>query len=634
MNRGSSGRWLVVVLVGLGLLSASCSLPTDDGVRRAGTVQPDVAERRGGTLELPPGPQPGARPSEIVAGFLEAQISGANRHGVSRKYLTERATWDDETGVTVYRAGLLPSLVDGDPSGAGPLSYEVRFDKIGAIGADGAADVSAPAPRTETFQLVRDKEGEWRIDELAAGLLLSTDTRDAAFSAATVYFLPARTPGPAAHLVADRQLVPVGSEPDLLVRRVLAGPSRGLGDSGRTAAPPGTDLVSPVKLDASGAGVVVDLTAQADELLPSAREALAAQLVWTLRRFPDLLRLTLLVDGKPFLVGRNDQPLLVRSAFAVADPQGTQQTATAIVGGKLRGIGGSVPASARSATSVRDLAVDPRSGHVALLTGSLAEGTLGVGPANGPLRTIAQGAGLTSPTWGDGAYGVWLLRTGASSSVLVTRGGTPRRVAFPGLPVLDASSTLRVSRDGSRVLLVSGGELILARIVPPAEGATGDAAQVPVIQDVRQLRSVGTVAADWLDDTRLAVLVSETRPLLLVSIDGLSQDAVNQPLQDVRAQSVAALGDLPLLVGAVSDDAAPVPTRTPARPPPDANHASDPKQDPAGAASPGPVVGSSSKAPVAEPPSQPLPEARLFSGRPGQPFDIELRDAVRPRYPG
>lgn len=605
-----AGRCLVVVLLGLGLLSTSCGLPTDDTVRRSGTVQPDVAESRGSVRELPPAPQPDATPRDILDGFVQAQISGEDQHAVSRDYLLPGTEWADDAGVTVFRPGLTLTPVDGDASGDGPLTYQVRFEQVGAIGPDGAATVAPPVERAETFRLVRDEAGEWRIDALPDGLLLSTETRDAAFSAATIYFLPATPGGATPHLVADRQLLPVGSGPDLLVRRVLAPPSSGLADSGQTAAPPGTDLLRPVEVDASGADAVVDLTAQAATLVPSAREALAAQLVWTLRQVPGLLRLQLLVEGEPLLSGRRDKPLVLRDAYDSADPQGDQRASTALVDGQVRAVQGPVPASVRSAKSVMDLAVDPRSGEVALLSGTAEAATLRVGSPDGPLRTVADQAGLRSPTWGDGSYGVWMLRTGQAPAVLVARGGTLRRVTFPGLPTLDASSTLRVSRDGTRVLLVSDGELLLARVVPPAEGATGSARQVPLLKDVRQLRSVGTVAADWLDPTTLAVLVSETRPLLLVSIDNLNQDAVNQPLQEVRARSVAALGELPLLVGAVADDSSPAPSGVqPGTEPPGAT------EEPA----PGPDA---------------APEARLYAGRPEESFEIELRDAVRPRYPG
>lgn len=605
------------LLLGVGLLSTSCGLPTDDDVRRAGQVQPDAAERRGSPRELPPGPQPGARPEDIVSGFLEAQISGEDDHAVSRSYLLRDTEWADDAGVTVYDPGTRQLTVD--PTGPGPLTYEVSFDEVGAVGPDGAGTVRTPVPRTETFGLARDEAGEWRIDALPAGLLLSTETRDAAFTAFTVFFLQAVSGGPTPHLVADRQLLPFGSGADQLVRRVLAPPSSGLADSGRTAAPPGVGLVSPVTLDPAGAEAEVDLTAEAAELLPSDRDALAAQLVWTLRQVPDLLRLRLLVEGEPLLPGGR-RTLDVREAYPGADPQGDEQlaVASAVTGGRLRPVGaGSLAPSVRSATSAIDLAVDPRSGQVALLSGPPDEPSLRVGSRDGPLRPVTSGPGLASPTWGDGSYGVWLLRTGTRPAVLVSRNGTLSRVGFPGLPALDATATLRVSRDGSRVLLVSDGQLFLARVVPP-DATVDPADRVPVLTDVRQLRVGGTVAADWLDPTTLAVLVSETRPLLLVSVDGLSQQAVNQPIQEVRARSVAAQGDRPLLVGAVVEelrDPSPVPSDGPEPP--------------------GEPGSTGNEAPTADPTSTAEPETRLYTGRPDQPFDpVPLQGALRPRYPG
>ncbi len=599
---------LLAVFVALGVLATSCGLPVDDGVRRSGTVSPDVAERRGGFLELPPAPQPKANPATIVSGFLDAQISGEKRHEVSRKYLLPNTAWDDSAGVTVYAGRRTEKLVEGNPSVPGPLTYQVSFKTVGAIGPDGAATVRPPVERSVTFRLVRDGGGEWRIDGLPAGLLLSTDTRDTAFRPFDVFFLPVGAAGP--HLVADRQLLPFGSGAEDLVRRVLAPPSAGLADSGTTAAPPGLGLVAPVHVDASGAATV-DLGAPAAGLVPSVRDALAAQLVWTLRQVPNLLTLRLLVEGQPLLA--DGQPLNVGKAYPGADPQGKQRVATAVVDGRLRVVGdGLLPASVAQATSVLDLAVDPRSERVALLAGPADDVTLRVGGFDGPLGTVAKGPGLLSPTWGDGTYGVWMLRTGPNPAVLVSRGGgKPQRVDFPGLPKLDSTATLRVSRDGARVLLVSQGQLLVARVVPSPTG------QLPQLKDVRQLRPVGTVAADWLNATTLAVLISELRPLLLVSVDGVTQETVNQPLQESRAQSVAASGELPLLVGAVAEATAAASPRPSAGSP-----SGRPSGDPSGPPAPDPT------------PTVTAPETRLFSGLLNQAFELKLKDALRPRYPG
>jgi len=85
-------RRLAVVGLLLLLPLPACGLPVPDGVQTSGPV----AAERGEPLALkviPPGPQPGASPEEVVNGFLVAQRSPDDDHAVARQFLAPGTEW-------------------------------------------------------------------------------------------------------------------------------------------------------------------------------------------------------------------------------------------------------------------------------------------------------------------------------------------------------------------------------------------------------------------------------------------------------------------------------------------------------------------------------------------------------------
>ena len=297
--------------------------------------------------------------------------------------------------------------------------------------------------------------------------------------------------GPAAgeHLVPDAVLVSLeGDRAQRLVERLVAGPSVGLrggadgAGSAGTAVPPGTRLLG---VDTTSPGeVAVDLSGEVGALDQAGRRALSAQLVWTLKLgLPeDFATLRLLVEGEPLEVDGDAAPQ-PRTAWPEYDPEGRRGAED--VGGALVvrsgqvletgvvGVAQPLPAVAfGEPTGALDAVRDARTGSLAVLTEPAVEDgprrALSLGAPTGPLAAVTvPGGGLpSSPTWGDGSYGAWFLVTGDASAVMVaTIGGEARPVVVPGLPALNGRSVLRVSRDGARVALVTGGDLYVGLVV-------------------------------------------------------------------------------------------------------------------------------------------------------------------------
>ncbi|MCW2621803.1 MAG: Lipoprotein LpqB, beta-propeller domain-like protein, partial [Frankiales bacterium] len=414
-RRTRSGLALAVAL----FLLTGCGLPLGGGVRSAGQV-PEAEQGPAPISVLPPGPQPGASPQDILRGFLTAQSSPRERHGVARTFLlpAEQAAWNDEAGVVVYEPGSLSLDASGSETEA---TVRLHFAAVGSVAADGAAATQPSSLTTQLYRLRKDAVGAWRLAEVPAGLTLSPGDRDRSYAPASVMFVSATTPmSRAPHLVPDRVLLSVdGDRARRLVEHVLQGPSAGLGASGATAAPPGTRLVS-VGTNAAGE-VLVQLSGQPLALPPDRRRDLTAQLVWTLRLgLPDFSRLRLESDGQPLDLDGESGPY-PRTAFAGYDPEGAALSSAptlALVSGRVEVIGDEdvsarfVPAG-QPVTDATDAVADVRTGALAVLTGPPGARTLLTGTTTGALARLASGAALASPTWGDGSLGVWLLRTGA-----------------------------------------------------------------------------------------------------------------------------------------------------------------------------------------------------------------------------
>ncbi|MCU1590201.1 MAG: Lipoprotein LpqB, beta-propeller domain-like protein [Frankiales bacterium] len=525
------------------LLAAGCGLPLGGGVKAPGAVPAE--QRQGGDIQvLPPAPRDDAPPDEIVRGFFRAQSSPGNAHASARAFLAPelRRTWRDNGVVSVLGSALQPASVDGVVN-----AFRVTGSIIGQIATDGSYSPVSGVLDIRV-ELRKGPRGRWLITKVPDGLVLSATDRERSFRARNIYFLaPPSSPGAAAsHLVPDQVFLPVtAASADALVRRLLAGPSRPLGDSVTSAFPAGT-AVRRVRTDASGL-VTVDLTEQVGRASAVLREQMSAQLVWTLRDLADAFsRLRLLSAGRQVGVLRD------RSDWQPYDPDGLIPHAPLYyVGGRrlrlLEPPPG--PASASQQRVVDDAAVSPRGGSVALLTALGSGAELRTGPPSGPFALRARAASLSFPSWGSGEQGVWFLENGRV--MLAPLAGRTLGVPVDGLGGLGPISGLRVSRDGVRVGLIVGSakhrQLVVGRVAERngSPRVVGVRPVAPGVVDVGDL--------SWESATSLVVLgrASGVTAPVRVAIDGSAIALVNRiGLELSSPVSIAAAPERPLVVGA------------------------------------------------------------------------------------
>lgn len=547
------------------LLLPACGLSLPKGVQSAGDVQP-VQDEPAEVRVIAPGPQPGASPTDIVNGFLNAQASPADDYAVARQFLAAGTQWDDQQGAVVYQSRRFVADGDGDA-----LTFELQFNASARIEPTGAF-VLVDEPVSAGYVVARQPSGEFRLTSVPAGLHLVDADRAGSFRPYDVYFLARGLDGRATgRLVPDRVFLPVTAErAPGLVSALLRGPTLPLGAAVVTAVPPMTRPTAEVT-PADGV-VTVDLPAEVATLDTRQRQRLSAQFVWTLAQLSTFTGVRLTAGGEQFdVAGAGEVQTL--DDWQEYDPAGIGPRAPLyyVQDRKVRSLDGTLPpgeATTAGPLAVDEVAVSPVGGTFGLRTRTAAGvDEVRIGPPAGPFGApVLRARGLGSLSWGPGEQGLWLLQGGPTPAVcLLSPPGVPRRpdpcdVTYDRPPP-DAGplSALRVSRDGARVAMIFGTaddrRLYVGRVVP----ASGRLRIVlgPAPRPVAPaLTNVTDVA--WESGTSLVLLAAAARatPVVVwrVPVDGSTGAApVQRQGLTGDALDVAAAPGRPLVVSAAED---------------------------------------------------------------------------------
>ncbi len=522
-----------VLALTLVLAAAGCSLPLPHDVHAVRAVP--AARRQTGDIQvLPPGPKDSQSPEEVVQGFLGAQANADSHHAIARQFLTAAAaaSWHDDAEVQVYDPNTLRvQQVPSTGAAADQAAVGVSSTVSGQVRADGSYAARVASTVKDGYRLQQVK-GQWRLSDVPVGLRLTSADRERSYQPSSLYYLAPTVKDTPAHLVPDQVFLPVGDDAAAtLVRRLLQPPSEAVRGSVTTAFPVGTRVRS---VSMSGQGVVtVDLGFGLGSLPPSTRQALSAQLVWTLRALgPAFTGLRLLSDGAPLKVpteGEVQDP----GDWTTYDPEGLGPNPPYFFVSSRR-LRASVALPAGPATAgdvggpgavaVDAVAVSPDRTQVALLDGTAPEPvTVRTGPLRGPVYTTGPTAvGLRSPSWGSGQYGLWMLQSGRRVVLLPNGKKQLQPVALPGLAPGPLES-LALSRDGARAALVVAGDLYVGRV----EVVDGAPRIVGLTLVLPKLTHATRVA--WASGTELVVVASLTRDaqVLRVAVDGSAVAALN-----------------------------------------------------------------------------------------------------------
>ncbi len=501
---------IVVLVTGAGL-SACTALP------EAGSPQPfDVAVPNTVPLDLSAdGPMAGSAPRALVRDFLLACAAGtSDEFATARRFLTSETakTWHPETLIQVYATDSSPSYSGGTN---GPAAGEP--DQQSASGTSTTVTVTATAVATVDdtgiltraageATIVRDftlvlQDGEWRIDVLDDGVVLSESSFTSAYQDVDLYF-PATT-GDA--LVADPRWYPARRLATHLVTGLLGGPSQAIAAAVSSAVPEEatlpsqgvaiTDRVARVEL---AAAVPTDKTAQ---------RLLAWQMSATLTQASTVTAVDLSVSGTDIDV--TDLPAgpeyVLDSAIGVATGGSATDTTEMGVGDLVLIAGSTITHRVVPAGQAGEDARDPAFSPVLDQTLAWLHGDgMSVSAPDGA-RIDIRVDGPTAPSvdrWG------WAWTTASSAGGQIVAATAHGGSVTLDPPFSDSSTVeeLRISPDGARavVLRVSGGTRSVW-IAPITRDASGGPRGLGEFAQVTGLSS-DVADVSWAGRTTLVVL--------------------------------------------------------------------------------------------------------------------------------
>jgi Lipoprotein LpqB beta-propeller domain/Sporulation and spore germination len=562
----------VVLLLLAVLLAAGCaSVPGSSEV----TVLRQVGDAAEPTA--PPGPARDAGPLETVRGWVLASGATAERHRAARGFLTSATagTWDDGASPVVVSDQVDTVFVDR-PVPVGEARVRVRATALGVLTPDGVFDAGVRPVEVEVG--LTEQNGQWRISSLPTGTIVRRSDLRANTRPVRTWFLDPQRASP----VSDPRYLattPARSVPTRTIQYLLAGPSESLAGAAVSALPVGTALRSDVTITAGGTAVV-DLT-RTGPLDDRRRREVAQQVTLTLAGI-GVPRVELLVDGEPLLPGVPEvdiaaalaglPPEVARRPDLPVDPvvggPGESDVPVLVADdGRLRLLSGepaggpagrgTYQAASASASADGDVALvaqdgvsaDPAVPRMRLLTGAGGSELAASG---------IEGRSLARPSWTPDSNEVWSVADGATV-VRATRAGPPGAVrplpvdasglvaagvtAAPG--ALGPLSALRISPDGARLALVSGGRVLVAAIARDGAGNArlGSVAALRP-ESLDQVLDVGWTRTDQI----VAVGNRADRPVTLVSVDGLDLESLSTTNITPPVTAVAARPGRPLVV--------------------------------------------------------------------------------------
>lgn len=477
------------------------------------------------TLVSPP--TTGATPQALIREFLAAIAGDQGDYAISRLYLAPevRDTWRPESGVRIY-SDRLQNVYRRAPRDSNAFIFS--GPEVGTIDEQGHYQQgSAGSVLFENFSL-REINGEWRISSLADGLALSASDVARSYRQLNVYFLNSSKHT----LVPDSVYLPVNlGVSTALIRALLAGPTKWLSPAVTTAIPFGTSLmVGSVPIQQGVARV--DLATPFVRISTADREALSAQIVWTLKQLAEVAAVRITIGRAPLIVAGSGEAqsrfsyanyspdvLVGESPSYIVDDRGLAEISGLVSKPQLTRVPSDQSAEVGNFRSAA-VSLDGRS-----LAGITEANSLVSGPLSGPfdLRIASPMSSTWMPPSWDSDGNLWVARTNGTHSdvYVITPDGRTIAVAAENLANRNVQG-FRIARDGSRVAFAiesqGSSRLFVARVI--RFGLDMDP-KIRIEAPIEIPWTAGSIELiNWMDATDLAILTSSApRSIWKVSLD-------------------------------------------------------------------------------------------------------------------
>ncbi|GAA3843781.1 LpqB family beta-propeller domain-containing protein [Saccharothrix violaceirubra] len=530
----------------LALLSASgcAAIPT--------STSPIPVNPSAGPATAAAVPEPSAEldPLSLVRGFVNASASPEGDYAAAKAYLTPDAakTWDTKSPPTIVEStfNTVPGQSEDQPADGKRREVLLQGKNFGRLEADNSfaqqiGDFDIPV------EVQQDDKGQWRISKPPSGVYMPLSGFNQNYRRVTLFFY---TPDFGVLVPDPRYVVvpPSTSIPLRVVELLLKGPASAMRGALATAVPNGAVQRKDAQ-EADDGALEVDLTRVGD-LTAQVRKQIVAQVVKSLAGVTSS-RVRVLVEGAQISPEQNEwRPADIQSGDALITPD-AGQSGLLVGGGQVRQLGNGAqvkgPAGAGDYRAVS--AAQSLDGTELAVVGRLDDGSvrLRVGLTEGDLAAVDLPANtMTRPTWlysgrvGEPATEVWTVVNGANV-VRVNKGDggwKANAVNASDVAFLGDITELRLSRDGTRVVAVVGGKLVLAAVVRGQDSSV--ALRAPRLLQVGVL-GAAVQSADWLaQDVVVAGTSINAYPIAKVNIDGLRIERFNTSNLTAPVTSVAA----------------------------------------------------------------------------------------------
>ncbi|MFF2621495.1 LpqB family beta-propeller domain-containing protein [Oerskovia jenensis] len=492
---GALGAGLVVAALAL---SGCASIPTSGPVIRGS----DVVQGYNAPGLRARGPVAGDDPLRIVSGFLTAQAAGpAGDFDVAQEFLTDAGAWSWDSQVLVFD-GDLDLTMDKEAMSTGQVTVTGSATVVGALDKRGVYTEDVPGgvgAVPVSFGLVRQGDGQWRIETAEDGLLLSESSFQAAFRQTRLYFPSTDREV----LVPDDRWFPNRGWQASAVTEILVGPVEWLRGSTAPVVPEGTRL-SIDAVPSVGGVSEVRLTDTISLAPPEDRALLKAQLEATLF---DALPLTVnLYRGEDLLSTPTGGTVPIKAVTEGSEVVAAQGEVKALEGGAEEATPLS-PAVSLAGTTATALAQGSNARPLVVRDGT--DRLVRLATKNLPEVQLLTGQDLLAPSV-DRFGGVWSGPRVQAGTLQVVRAD----LAEAGDPVTVEASwlagrtvqSIRVAHDGARIAVVSSDGLSTRVDVA---GIVRDEKDVPTgLSEPFRVGAPITSASQvvWADETTLAVL--------------------------------------------------------------------------------------------------------------------------------
>lgn len=492
------------------LASALLVLTACTGVPRQSAPQVVRTVDRGGNAQSAEpniSPNADAGPRDIVSDFITAGVAADAGHSTSRQFLTNAAArkWQDNTVTVVDETTVgVPSTVG---SGA---RVEVIGHRVGQLDANGVFSPTLKGTGVgdqETFSFgLRQLSGQWRIDQLQPGVLISQRQFQDNYLPRKLYFFDSGE----TTLVPDLRYSALDGQAlaTWLLDQLLVGPRPELAQSVLNEVPdqvgrPSVQLGDPIVVEMPG-------TAQLDA---AGKNGLAAQLAYTLGQVAFAGgRLRLTDAGRTVGIPDAAGPIFSSVDFTFGGPDSAPPGVTPYFlrnGAVISGLDDK-PVTGPLGQPVRKFSsVALRRGNSGGLDAAgVSASTLRVGNVAKLADVRLPTGALSRPEWRPHADEVW-VGVGTSGAIYRVGPGTAARAVSITSPVGGLSPgqvlALRFSSDGVR----------LAAVLRAANGTktawigsvvtSGDDVRIDSFEPLTPARlSVTDIA--WADPTKLLIV--------------------------------------------------------------------------------------------------------------------------------